>query len=84
MLHDRKQVHLGPPLQVARMGRCLCAGFPSPADDYLEDPLDPARLIVTNPISTFIWRVSGHSMIGRGIQDGDGNPAHKHRPIRAT
>jgi len=71
MLNDRKQIRLGPPLHLRQMGSRLCAGFPSPADDYLEDPLDPARLIVTNPISTFIWRVSGHSMVGRGILDGD-------------
>lgn len=71
MLRDRFQVQLGAPLRVRMMGRALCAGFPSPADDYLEDPLDPARLIVTNPIATFIWRVSGQSMVGHGILDGD-------------
>ena len=53
------------------MGRPLCAGFPSPADDYVEEALDPARLIVTNPASTFMWRVSGSSLIARGIKDGD-------------
>ncbi|MFJ6024307.1 LexA family protein [Brevundimonas sp. NPDC092305] len=52
-------------------GARLCAGFPSPADDYLEEALDPARLIVTNPASTFMWRVSGTSMIREGINDGD-------------
>ncbi len=49
----------------------VCAGFPSPADDYVEEALDPARLIVTNPASTFMWRVSGHSMIDAGVRDGD-------------
>jgi SOS-response transcriptional repressor LexA len=53
------------------MGAAVCAGFPSPADDYVEEALDPARLIITNPISTFMWRVSGSSMIGAGINDGD-------------
>lgn len=53
------------------MGACLCAGFPSPADDYIEGALDPARLIVTNPTATFMWRVAGHSMVRAGIQDGD-------------
>lgn len=56
---------------VPLMGRALCAGFPSPADDYVEEALDPARLIVTNPASTFMWRVVGRSMIARGINDGD-------------
>ena len=59
------------PLTVALMGPTVCAGFPSPADDYVEEALDPARLIVTNPVSTFIWRVSGWSMVGAGINDGD-------------
>lgn len=53
------------------MGRPLCAGFPSPADDYVEEALDPARLIVTNPASTFMWRVAGSSMVAAGINDGD-------------
>jgi len=53
------------------MGRPLCAGFPSPADDYVEEALDPSRLIVTNPASTFMWRVSGHSMVKAGVNDGD-------------
>ena len=56
---------------VPLMGRPLCAGFPSPAEDYVEEALDPARLIVTNPASTFMWRVVGRSMIGAGINDGD-------------
>ena len=56
---------------VPLMGRPLCAGFPSPADDYVEEALDPARLIVTNPASTFMWRVVGRSMIAAGINDGD-------------
>lgn len=65
------QLRLGAPLPVPLMGAAVCAGFPSPADDYVEEALDPARLIVTNPISTFMWRVSGSSMIGAGINDGD-------------
>lgn len=52
------------------MGPSVCAGFPSPADDYVEQALDPAALLVTNPISTFMWRVSGHSMKDAGILDG--------------
>lgn len=53
------------------MGSAVCAGFPSPADDYVEEALDPARLIVTNPASTFMWRVAGFSLISKGINDGD-------------
>lgn len=65
------QLRLGAPLPVTLMGSAVCAGFPSPADDYVEEALDPATMIVTNPISTFMWRVSGSSMIGAGINDGD-------------
>ncbi|MBJ7446214.1 MAG: UV protection and mutation protein [Brevundimonas sp.] len=53
------------------IGRPLCAGFPSPADDYVEEALDPSRLIVTNPASTFMWRVTGRSMVRAGVNDGD-------------
>lgn len=64
-------VRLGKGQPLPFMGASLCAGFPSPADDYLEEALDPAQLIVTNPTATFVWRITGRSMIGRGINDGD-------------
>ena len=60
-----------PPVLIPLNLASVCAGFPSPADDHSEEALDPARLIVTNPISTFMWRVSGRSMEGAGIRDGD-------------
>jgi DNA polymerase V len=47
------------------------AGFPSPADDYLESGLDLNGLLVRNPAATFMVRVSGDSMIDVGIHDGD-------------
>lgn len=58
-------------LTIPFMGTKLCAGFPSPADDYVEGALDPSTLIVTNPTATFIWRVAGISMVRAGINDGD-------------
>lgn len=58
-------------LNLPVMGARLCAGFPSPADDYVEDALDPSTLIVTNPAATFFWRVAGISMVRAGINDGD-------------
>ena len=64
-------VRVGPTLAAPFFVRSICAGFPSPADDYVEEALDPARLIVSNPTATFIWRVTGHSMIRAGIADGD-------------
>ncbi len=47
------------------------AGFPSPGDDMVERPLDLNELLVDNPTSTFFVRVSGDSMEGAGIFDGD-------------
>lgn len=49
----------------------LCAGFPSPADDYIDERVDLNRVLVPNPPASFLWRVSGHSMIDAGIFDGD-------------
>lgn len=60
-----------PPILIPLNIASVCAGFPSPADDYVEEALDPARLIVTNPASTFMWRVSGRSMVRAGVNDGD-------------
>jgi len=50
---------------------CVPAGFPSPAEDYLENSLDIAKYLVKRPKATFFMRVSGDSMIGAGIHDGD-------------
>jgi DNA polymerase V len=47
------------------------AGFPSPADDYIEDMLDLERLLVQHPAATFYLRVSGDSMSGAAIMSGD-------------
>lgn len=47
------------------------AGFPSPAQDYLEGGIDLNVELVKNPSSTFFGRVSGDSMTGAGIDDGD-------------
>ena len=47
------------------------AGFPSPADDYLEDGLDLNTYLIRRKASTFMFGVTGDSMIGAGILDGD-------------
>jgi DNA polymerase V len=47
------------------------AGFPSPADDYIEQTLDFNELLVRRPAATFSFRVSGDSMTGAGIHHGD-------------
>ena len=49
----------------------VVAGFPSPAEQYLEQPLDLNELLVKRPAATFFVRVEGDSMDGAGIHDGD-------------
>jgi DNA polymerase V len=58
-------------LPVPLLGRLVPAGFPSPADDYLEGEIDLATFLIERPSATFIMRVSGPSMTGAGILDGD-------------
>ncbi len=47
------------------------AGFPSPAQDDMEEPIDLASWLVEHPAASYVMRVSGHSMVGAGISDGD-------------
>lgn len=47
------------------------AGFPAPGDDLVEEPLDLNDLLVENPTATFFVKVSGDSMEGARIFDGD-------------
>jgi len=49
----------------------VVAGFPSPAEQYTENPLDLNEYMVRNAPSTFYVRVAGSSMSGAGIFDGD-------------
>ncbi len=49
----------------------VAAGFPSPAAQYLEEPLDLNELLVHRPAATFYLRVEGESMTGAGIWPGD-------------
>lgn len=47
------------------------AGFPSPADDYVESRLDLNELLVQRQEATYFLRVKGDSMQGAGIHPGD-------------
>ncbi len=49
----------------------VAAGFPSPADDYVEKSLDMNELLVQNPAATFFARAEGESMINAGIFPND-------------
>ncbi|MFZ9075170.1 MAG: LexA family protein [Flavobacteriaceae bacterium] len=58
-----KQLHL------AQEG--VSAGFPSPADDFKELRISIDQEVVRNEEATFYARVSGESMLGAGLEDGD-------------
>jgi len=47
------------------------AGFPSPADDFLDKYLDLNEHLIKHPAATFFVRVAGNSMIHAGIHSGD-------------
>jgi DNA polymerase V len=49
----------------------ISAGFPSPAEDYLEQKLDLNKYLIKNPSATFLVRVTGDSMLNAGINSGD-------------
>jgi DNA polymerase V len=49
----------------------VSAGFPSPAEDYMEGKLDLNKYLIKNPSATFFVRVTGDSMINAGIYSGD-------------
>ena len=52
-------------------GARTSAGFPSPADDYLEKSLDLNELLITNKVATFFMRVEGDFLKPSGIRNGD-------------
>ena len=49
----------------------VSAGFPSPADDYMDLPIDLNEFLIKHPAATFYVRVKGNSMEGAGIRNGD-------------
>ena len=49
----------------------IMAGFPSPAEDFLDLSIDLNQELIRNPSSTFYARVKGDSMNDAGISDGD-------------
>jgi len=55
------------PLYLSR----IAAGFPSPADDYLDDGLDLNEHLIKHPAATYFARAEGDSMIELGIFTGD-------------
>ncbi len=63
-------VAVGAPIFLPVYLTAVRAGFPSPADDYLDAPIDLSRTLIQNAQATFIMTVSGNSAIDAGIFDG--------------
>jgi DNA polymerase V len=59
------------PLAIPLFESRIPAGFPSPADDYMELKLDLNKYLIKHPAATFYARVKGNSMLDAGIHDGD-------------
>jgi len=49
----------------------ISAGFPSPAEDYVENELDLNKMMIDHPAATFFVKVKGDSMMNASISDGD-------------
>jgi len=59
-----------PPFGLPMVGEVV-AGFPSPAEEELRDVISFDEYLITKPDASFLLRVSGDSMIGEGIKEGD-------------
>ena len=59
------------PLSLPLFSHSVRAGFPSPADDYLELPLDLNEHVIQHPAATYYVRAQGDSMLRLGIHNGD-------------
>lgn len=59
--------HLSIPMFASRVP----AGFPSPAQDYVEESLDLNQLCIQHPTATYFVRASGESMLDAGIHNSD-------------
>lgn len=59
------------PMQLPLIQEGISAGFPSPANDFLDISIDLNREFIKHPSTTFYGRVRGDSMINAGLSDGD-------------
>lgn len=58
-------------VEVSFFTSTVSCGFPSPAEDYIETPLDLNEILIPKPAATFFVRAKGDSMVGAGIFEGD-------------
>ncbi|MCK4311396.1 MAG: translesion error-prone DNA polymerase V autoproteolytic subunit [Candidatus Cloacimonetes bacterium] len=58
-------------LKCPLIGTEIPAGFPSPAQDYIEENLDLNKFLIDHPTATYFVKVEGYSMVDAGINPGD-------------
>jgi DNA polymerase V len=66
-LYKLKKSHQGIPMFLST----IQAGFPSPADEYLEEVLSLDEICITHPASTFLGKIKGNSLQDISIHPGD-------------
>ncbi len=59
------------PIRIPLFSHKVAAGFPSPADDYIQERLSLDEHLIHHKEATFFVRAKGNSMLGAGIFDGD-------------
>jgi len=59
------------PCELKLLCATVPAGFPSPAADDIDEPIDLGQWLIENPAASYGMRVDGYSMSGAGINDGD-------------
>ncbi|WP_138920250.1 LexA family transcriptional regulator [Acinetobacter sp. P8-3-8] len=70
-IHPIQQINPVTSIQIPLVTERVQAGFPSPAQDYIDKTIDLNQLLVKSPFSTFIVRVNSLSMLGIGIDIND-------------
>jgi DNA polymerase V len=66
-----KLFSVDPKSQMTLLVNHIKAGFPSPAEDFMDAGIDLNQVLIKHPAATFLGRVSGDSMKDLGISDGD-------------
>lgn len=64
-------IEIVPSIHLPLFAERVPCGFPSPAQDYVEDRLNLNTLLIAHPNATYFIKVSGDSMTDAGIGDGD-------------
>jgi len=67
----QKPALLAPVVALPLYGSRVSAGFPSPADDFIEERIDLNKLLVHQQDATYFVKAAGDSMVDAGIEAGD-------------